>query len=448
MGVVEYEPQKKEGEETGEAPAAATADKPEQQEQPEDPNTKRIQQMAKSLDQLMLLLLDYLLERGQQDQDAVYEFLSKAFNTYIISTHKSKFVQFLLFATVNQDTLLYREFLRSLLDTVVNPDRATVTRQTAVCYVASFVSRSVAVSVETAQETAGALLHCAETYIEQQEQARDEGEEEEDEDHALFYTICQAAFYIVCFRGTELLPHADLGKDRWKYICQHKLQPLQHCLESVRDEFSLLALRYDLLDTTNTRRSSSAPLSTPSRLRRRRRRASTGVSIRTPAVILQQRLQGGVGGLGRGTNPLDSFFPFDPYLLRESYRFVEPLYRHWDEGVNSSGDEAEGMEVDENPPPVDQVEVSDANPAEDPIMDEDDMEEVVSEADEGEGESNPEGDEEDDEPPSQRRKRLLSIASNATSVSSAPEPKRPLWKKWQETLERSRTESIDTTTVP
>merc|ERR1711976_145058 len=38
---------------------------------------------------------------------------------------------------------------------------------------------------------------------------------------------------------------------------------------------------------------------------------------------------GGVGGLGKGSNPLDSFFPFDPYLLRRSYDFVEPHYRDW-----------------------------------------------------------------------------------------------------------------------
>ena len=29
-------------------------------------------------------------------------------------------------------------------------------------------------------------------------------------------------------------------------------------------------------------------------------------------------------------NPLDSFFPFDPYLLRHSYPFVEPFYNDWE----------------------------------------------------------------------------------------------------------------------
>lgn len=35
------------------------------------------------------------------------------------------------------------------------------------------------------------------------------------------------------------------------------------------------------------------------------------------------------GGLGRGSNPLDSFFPFDPYLLRRSHAYVDTIYNTW-----------------------------------------------------------------------------------------------------------------------
>lgn len=35
------------------------------------------------------------------------------------------------------------------------------------------------------------------------------------------------------------------------------------------------------------------------------------------------------GGLGRGSNPLDSFFPFDPYLLRRSHVYVASMYNSW-----------------------------------------------------------------------------------------------------------------------
>ena len=40
-----------------------------------------------------------------------------------------------------------------------------------------------------------------------------------------------------------------------------------------------------------------------------------------------------MGGLGRGSNPLNSFFPFDPYLLQMSYCQVRPYYRNWEDCV-------------------------------------------------------------------------------------------------------------------
>ena len=36
-----------------------------------------------------------------------------------------------------------------------------------------------------------------------------------------------------------------------------------------------------------------------------------------------------MGGLGHGKNPLESFFPFDPYLLRRSYAYIGEIYSEW-----------------------------------------------------------------------------------------------------------------------
>jgi hypothetical protein len=89
----------------------------------------------------------------------------------------------------------------------------------------------------------------------------------------------------------------------------------------------------------------------------RRRRKAVASKILTAATLEKERLCGGVGGLGRGTNPLDSFFPFDPYLLRRSHDFVEPIYKHWTgtvdadvEADSNDDDDAmmEGEEVEQN----------------------------------------------------------------------------------------------------
>jgi RNA polymerase I-specific transcription initiation factor RRN3 len=57
--------------------------------------------------------------------------------------------------------------------------------------------------------------------------------------------------------------------------------------------------------------------------------------ISTAATLEKKRLDGGVGGLGKGSNPLDSYFPFDPYLLQSSYEHVHPYYRNWEDCILS-----------------------------------------------------------------------------------------------------------------
>lgn len=128
------------------------------------------------------------------------------------------------------------------------------------------------------------------------------------------------------------LDHIDIGPTRWAGICFHALQPLRFCLESVRYEFLHLARLYGPVDTKALdllvlQKASVDNSPTSSSLKKRKLR--TSVALSTPATLEKVRMSGGVGGLGEGTNPLDSFFPFDPYLLRRSYAFIEPFYVHW-----------------------------------------------------------------------------------------------------------------------
>ncbi len=202
--------------------------------------------------------------------------------------------------------------------------------------------------------------------------------------HSLFYTVCQASFYIMCFRGKECIEyhqkaveyHSKNDKDdgnndtelskysdpqlvditikRWNRLCSHHLNPLKFCLESVRGEFLILASHFNLLDKNlletmiiQDRKLASGMLASNTTDRPKKRRRVT-TSIQTAATLERRRVAGGVGGLGKGSNPLDSFFPFDPYLLRRSYDFVEPHYRHWNGGCTVSDDIDESEEKEEN----------------------------------------------------------------------------------------------------
>ena len=129
---------------------------------------------------------------------------------------------------------------------------------------------------------------------------------------SLFQTVAEMKT-----RGEEVPEHlrdlplqdSDIGPKRWENVCGHPLQPLVYCLEAVRVEFLHFASNFGLLDSDMLERLS-------------------GESVVTvpPAT---SRPKPAVDDLGIGSNPLKSFFPFDPYLLKNSFPFIQPLYRYW-----------------------------------------------------------------------------------------------------------------------
>ncbi len=395
--------------------------------QDEDVGVK-VDALSDTLDSLLALLLRSLRDAsldGREVRELYYEVLP-VFESTIITTHKSKFVQYCMFLlcgleserleatrtasgspnpihdpVVQEHSILHRDFASKLLELIVDPYRASLTRQSAACYLASFVSRACYVEAETVCESVSALLRWAEAYMDtlatnsvRAADARTQGVL-----HSLFYTVCQAAFYIMCFRGTEainfyqkalrqfnkreqtdenkndeslLLPDPTdiyLGTSRWTNICNHDLQPLRFCLESVRSEFLHVAHAFELVEehildklVVDAKRMSTGRVN--------KKAAST---IMTAATLEKQRRKGGVGGLGRGSNPLKSFFPFDPLLLRRSHAYIEPFYRHWQGPV----EEEDILVIDEAPDEDDQPFGMDEDEQLDDDSDDDDEAPVV-----------------------------------------------------------------------
>lgn len=329
-----------------------------------------------------IAMLSKSQEGGKTPQE-LFDMVMPVFDTTIMTTHRSKYAQFVLFLLcaldyekrksirgettpeVPDDDSLYRIFTGKLIEIMLDPLRATTMRQSSACYLASFLSRSNYVCIGTVCETVSALLSTAEAYMltfptEKSTVTAFRGmiTRNQCEAHGLFYTVCQAAFYIMCFRGGEAVKHyraavaknaasdedatdvqgINIGIDRWSKLCSHHLNPLRYCLESVRGEFLHVASVLDLLKPAllESLSEEDKKLSTGSKRPKKSRR-----SILTPALMTKKRVKEGVGGLGRGSNPLNSFFPFDPYLLRQSNIFIESYYRHWNGSVDESFDENE-----------------------------------------------------------------------------------------------------------
>jgi RNA polymerase I-specific transcription initiation factor RRN3 len=323
-------------------------------------------------------------------------------------------------APINITDPLYRGWCAQLIDLFYSPDYAGEhPRQTVCCYLASFVSRATYVCPETVCECVAAILRWAEVYISTHSGVVNTGSstpgprrksssgigntQHPCEVHALFFTACQAAFYIMCFRGVEAIeywrnacehkddpesPYADpesvdIGAERWRSICGHELQPLKYCLESVRVEFLHLAGELDLFaDASDSGddghsfvkdlwSSITSQSKTPTKTKSSKSSRRKSKIISTAATQEKKRLDGGVGGLGKGSNPLDSFFPFDPYLLQSSYSHVHPYYRNWEDCITcdylaedvadneeEEEDVSDSSDDDEQDEPVDESDVS------------------------------------------------------------------------------------------
>lgn len=353
------------------------------------------------LDTIMCLIFEHLTTFCQLKIHYLeaYDALLHIFESNIMMTHKSKFVQFILlflFGRFQQSVMispssatgsttttshdpLYREFASNLINKILDVRQPNIYRQVSACYLASFISRAKYVDDATACETVAVLLQWSHHYIAYIDRTTSTGSNSRAVEssnmcvaHGVFYSVCQAAFYIMCFRGADAWMHydntltrfsqqhieeegaaapengenngsmdnisitmVDIGPHRWLPICAHpRLKPLKFCLGSVRREFLHLAKVLKLLPSEFVRAAlqhdqllEAQKLQRPS-TNGRKRRSST---IQTAATIELKRKSGGVGGLGKGSNPLDSFFPFDPYLLCRSHKFISPFYKSWDE---------------------------------------------------------------------------------------------------------------------
>jgi RNA polymerase I-specific transcription initiation factor RRN3 len=120
--------------------------------------------------------------------------------------------------------------------------------------------------------------------------------------HVVFYSVCQAIFYIIAFRSRELtrcdrnlefLLHLDL----WPVI-KHPLNPLNVCLPAIATIFDNITTKYQILFCHTIIV------------------ANASKSLTTVYANEQHRPE----------EMLESVFPFDPYLLKKSGKKIHPLY--------------------------------------------------------------------------------------------------------------------------
>lgn len=299
-----------------------------------------------NLDQAMKVMFEYVGDRYERGQAAdLFQELLAVFESLILPTYATGHVQYLLFyfLSLDKSAKFTAHFLDWLWRKFQNPNTPGIIRQSTVAYVASLLARAKHVDIDVTQMCLAKLVAWIHSYIEARETGGSKAKDymfTDVKSHGPFYAATQSALYIFAFRHQEFvacesrmkfLQSLNLGT-----IIHSHLNPLRVCLPPVVKNFAAIARHYQLVycDTV---------------IERNKR-------INLPVV-------GGLSALGSGVGKpllLDSFFPFDPYMLSASAKFVTDNYRVYegnalggedddddDEDMSETEDESEDEEEEE-----------------------------------------------------------------------------------------------------
>jgi RNA polymerase I-specific transcription initiation factor RRN3 len=331
--------------------------------------TENVEKMDAILDLLFSIYTPYFSDPNSVEAASMFDNLLKHFENIILPTYRSRHTQFLLFHFSQAAEHLVDQFAGTCVQLAFQSGRPAVLRQSAAAYLASFVSRGAHVPphvVCTVFELIGSNLDGI--RIENELTCRGPDLQR----YGTFYAMTQALLYIFCFRWRDLIissdipdeddPLAFLGQDlNWQpgvretftRTIYSKLNPLKICSPPIVQEFAKIAhhLRfiyvYPLLETN------------------KRIRLSQFSSSHANGALRDA----GNGGNSESWHQLDAYFPFDPYQLPVSKKWIEGDYVQWKgiPGLNQDEDEDDESGDEED---KDDVDIEDEDTATDGDEDE------------------------------------------------------------------------------
>ncbi|ESQ52079.1 hypothetical protein EUTSA_v10016395mg [Eutrema salsugineum] len=252
--------------------------------------------MSECLDKLMVISFEHLescQNAGRLDQ--VFENLFASFENFILNTYKSKVSQFLMFYACSLDPEnCGAKFSSKLVDIFLSSNKPRPTRMSAVAYLASYLARAKFLPVYFVASMLKRLVdECADYCRTCNDDIRPEA-------HQIFYSGCQSIMYVLCFRMRSILdvPHFRTQLIPLESILMHKLNPLMVCLPSVVAEFL-------------------------------RQAKAGGLFIVSDSFIFDDLLESELSRAFGGCERLDTFFPFDPCLLKDANSFISPNFNYW-----------------------------------------------------------------------------------------------------------------------
>lgn len=300
--------------------------------------------LAETMDTCLDKLLQYITTQFQPKpnedtiksslrMDHFFKILLKAFEDYILPTHKTNHVQFIMFYFCSlkvsellfdlfilnlsfttcqfinfyvffsfKQTTIVESFITYLCAKVWDPNVATTVRQSSVGYIASLLARGKFVSQQRLKSTLHDLCRWAHDYVEKSDASQNTTSIKA---HLVFYAVCEAIFYVIAFRSRDLTNSREnltfLQSLQLSTLVTCHLNPLRVCLPAVATAFAGVTRAHQLAYCHTI-------------LERNARRKL--------AMVYQNEIV-------MPDETLDTSFPFDPYLLKKSSAFINDIYQHY-----------------------------------------------------------------------------------------------------------------------
>ncbi|EDV99002.1 RNA polymerase I-specific transcription initiation factor RRN3 [Drosophila grimshawi] len=266
--------------------------------------------IAQTLDICLLKLLKFLDDKCRPQPDCsddqriaksrFFKMLMYIFDEVLLPSHNTHHVQFVIFHACSIRPLYTEIFLSGLWKKVQNPNVSSVKRHAAVSYIASFLARARFAPLSTITYYLKELSNWANTYINDSDEFSSKNCSLKA--NMVFYSVCQAMFYLIAFRARDLTIHPKnltlLSTLQLSRLAMCHFNPLRYCLPPVATAFAGVARTHQLAYCHTVLE------------RNARRKLATfyGHDKLMPEEILE------------------TFFPFDPYILPLSNKFIEPNY--------------------------------------------------------------------------------------------------------------------------
>jgi len=192
-------------------------------------------QWEEKLDSLMDLMLQFLDSQPLEEQDFYWQTLVSIFDAVIIQVYKSTYTQYLIFYYSHKNHKYEDMFLEYLQNKVTNTAMQLPIRIAAASYLGGICARSKDISHVSVKSVLKFLTQWLNQYL-----SVYEGEPPDASKHSLFYTVCQALFYIIWYKPNTFNSTADFSKSSIATIIQSSLKPLKFCHSKTAKEFSKL----------------------------------------------------------------------------------------------------------------------------------------------------------------------------------------------------------------